>query len=81
MTRDRFNFIWETAAIFFAIFAIWPWRLGWEPKALWYSVLAAALLLMVLVAVRRIRRMHRLRDEQSEQGPRPPGPFPPFLQE
>ena len=79
MTRERFNFVWETAAIFFAIFSIWPWRLGWEPKALWSGVLIAALLLMVLVAVRRIRRVHRMRDERREQGPPPPGPLPPFF--
>lgn len=78
MTRQQFNFIWETAAIFFAIFALWPWRLKWEPRALWSSVLVAALLLMVLVAVRRIRRMHRVRDERREQGPPTSGPVPPL---
>ena len=80
MTRERLNFIWETAAIFFAIFSLWPWLLGWEPVLLWRGVLLLALVLMVIVAYRRVRRLHRLREERHKQGPTTPfGPFPPTL--
>jgi len=78
VTKEKLNFIWETAAIFFALFALWPWRLGWEPVLLWRGVLALALVLMVIVAYLRIKRLHRVREERDKQGPTTPfGPFPP----
>jgi len=79
MTKERFNFIWETAAIFVAIFALWPWLLGWEPRRFWWGVLVGALVLMLVVAYRRIRRLHALREEREDQESLPPfGPLPPL---
>ena len=78
MTRERLNSIWETAAIFLALFSLWPWRLGWEPVLFWRGVLLLALVLMVIVAYLRIRRLRRLPKERDKQGPTTPfGPFPP----
>jgi hypothetical protein len=78
VTRERFNFIWETAAIFFALFSLWPWGLGWEPVRLWQGVLLLALVLMAVVAYVRLRRLHRLPKERDKQGPTTPfGPLPP----
>jgi hypothetical protein len=78
VTRERLNFIWETAAIFFALFSLWPWGLGWRPVLLWRGVLLLALVLMVIVAYLRIRRVHRLPKERDKQGPTTPfGPLPP----
>lgn len=74
MDRERFHFIWETAAIFFALFALWPWQLGWEPRRFWCGVLIAALVLMLVVAYRRISRFRRLREEERGQGPPPFSP-------
>ena len=76
--REKFNFIWETVVIFVAIFALWPWRLGWRPVLFWRGVLLLALVLMAVVAYLRIRRLHRLREERDKQGPTTPfGPLPP----
>ncbi len=79
MTREQFTFIWETTAIFLAVFALLFWRFASQHHVLRWSVLVGALLMMILVAVRRVRRLHRLKDERQKQGPGPPGPPPPFL--
>lgn len=47
---------WEWLAIFFAIAALWPVILRWD-GIVWDLALFAALVLMVVVFVRRARRM------------------------
>jgi len=49
---------WEWLAIFFAIAALWPKILRWQGVT-WDLVLWAALILMIVVFVRRTRRMRR----------------------
>jgi len=79
--RARFNFIWETAAIFFAIFALLFWRFAGRYAVLRWVLLLAGFGLMVVVAYLRLSRLHRLRDERKDDGPLgppfgPPGPPP-----
>ncbi len=79
MTREVFNLIWETAAIFAAIFALLFWRFSSQGAALRWGVLLGALALMLVVTYRRLRRLHRARQEQQGPGSPPPfGPLPPL---
>ena len=79
MTREQFNFIWETAAIFAAIFALLFWKFSSQGVALRWGVLLGALALMLVVTYRRLRRLHSARQEQQEPGSRLPfGPLPPL---
>ena len=68
MARDR-SAIWETVAIFFAIVAMWPLVLRWEGP-IFQVLLYLALLVMIVVFVRRWKKFHRLferkRDEEKE---------------
>jgi hypothetical protein len=79
--KQKFDFIWETAAIFFALFALLFWRFNQSLTALRWGLLLAAFALMILVAYRRITRLHRMKDEQDQKDPPGPpfGPFPPNL--
>ncbi len=79
VTREVFNLIWETAAIFAAIFALLFWKFSSQGVALRWGVLLGALALMLVVTYRRLRRLHRARQEQQGPGsPPPPGPLPPL---
>ena len=79
MTREAFNFVWETAAIFAAIFALLFWRFSSQGTALRWGVLLGALVLMLVVTYRRLRRLHRVRRDQQGRDSLPPfGPFPPL---
>lgn len=79
MDRARFNFIWETTAIFFAVVALLFWRFAGGYLVLRWVLLVAALGLMVVVAYLRLTRLHHLpRDREEEGPPRPPfGPLEP----
>jgi len=81
VTRERFNFIWETAAIFAAIFALLFWRLSSQGPGLRWGVLVAALVLMLVVTYLRLSRLHRPRGERRDQdsppASGPPTPLPP----
>jgi len=50
---------WEWVAIFVALFALWPWILGFR-HPVWQVALYLALVLMFIVAVRKIRRFKGL---------------------
>jgi len=52
--------VWEWVAIFVALFALWPWILGFK-HPLWKFALYLALALMLLVTVRKIRRFRSIR--------------------
>jgi hypothetical protein len=75
--KQKFDFIWETAAIFFALFALLFWRFNQTLTALRWGLLLVAFALMILVAYRRIGRLRRMKDEQDQSGPSGP-PFSPF---
>lgn len=61
------SFAWETVAIFFAILAMWPMILRWE-GLIFKIILYFALLLMVLVLVRRWKRFSRLGEAENDRG-------------
>ena len=65
----------EWAAMLAALASLWPWLFGYRPG--WYrALLLAALVAMVVVAVRRIRRARgawRQADRHRVDGPRGKG--------
>ncbi len=79
VTRERFNFVWETAAIFAAIFALLFWRFSSQGVVFRWVVLVAALVLMLVVTYLRLSRLHRLRGERQDQDSPPPFGPPPSL--
>ena len=50
---------WEWVAIFVALFALWPWILGFR-HPVWQFSLYLALALMFIVALRKIKRFKGL---------------------
>ena len=76
LTRERFNFIWETAAIFAAILALLFWRFSSQGAVFRWGVLLVALVLMLVVTYRRLRRLHEPRGESRDQDSPPFGPPP-----
>jgi len=53
----------ETILIFLAILSLWPWILGYRSELWSRLLLAAALVAMIWVAVRRVSRIRRARDK------------------
>ena len=51
--------VWEWVAIFVALFALWPWILGFR-HPIWQVALYMALVLMFIVALRKIKRFKGL---------------------
>ena len=76
MTRERFNFIWETTAIFAAILALLFWRFSSQGAVFRWGVLLVALVLMLVVTYRRLKRLHEPREEPTDQESPPFGPPP-----
>lgn len=54
---------WEWIAIFFAIFALWPKILRWD-GIVWDIALWSAVILMVIVFLRRSRRLRKTWNEE-----------------
>lgn len=65
MARDR-STIWETVAILFAIVAMWPLVLRREGPV-FQVLLYLALLVMIVVFVRRWKKFHRLLEKKREE--------------